>query len=292
VDATGFAARLPETLEMADDALARFPRYLPVEEWTAGVNPYWVFSIWRAICFTWMGRLPEALENMERGARLAEEDDTLEATGYTLLRTAEPAFLSGDANRALACARKLEEVASRLGEPLNMAAVTQLAFAYAHLAAGRAADAIAPARAALALFGRVEGAFLGEAAAWLAEALLASGDAEAAEDAAKQAIEICRRSLRAHVEAVAHGVLARARLRRHGASARDAAESSLAEAAALIERTGATTLAPALCEWRAELAAVLGDSPARERLLREAQQGYASIGAPKKAERIAEELSA
>ena len=32
---------------------------------------------------------------------------------------------------------------------------------------------------------------------------------------------------------------------------------ALASAATLIERTGAKTLAPALCEWRAELAAVL-----------------------------------
>ena len=70
-----------------------------------------------------------------------------------------------------------------------------------------------------------------------------------------------------------------------------AAEASFAEVVALIDRTGATTLAPALCEWLAELAEVLGDGAARERLLREAQQGYTSIGAPIKAERIAAELA-
>jgi hypothetical protein len=121
----------------------------------------------------------------------------------------------------------------------------------------------------------VERVIAGEAAALLAEALLASGDAEAAEDAAEQAIELCRRSLRGHYEVVSHGVMARARLRRQGVSARGAAESSLAEAAALIERTGATTFAPALCEWRAELADVLGDD----------------AGAPKHAERLARELA-
>jgi hypothetical protein len=137
----------------------------------------------------------------------------------------------------------------------------------------------------------VERVVAGEAAALLAEALLASGDAEAAEGAAEQAIELCRRSLRGHYEAVSHGVLARARLRRHGASARDAAESSLAEAAALIERTGATTFAPALCEWRAELAEVLGDDAARLALLGEAQKGYGAIGAPRHAERLAREFT-
>lgn len=36
-------------------------------------------------------------------------------------------------------------------------------------------------------------------------------------------------------------------------------ESALADAAELIEHAGARSLAPALCEWRAELATVLGD---------------------------------
>ncbi|MBI1816954.1 MAG: hypothetical protein HYR72_18400 [Deltaproteobacteria bacterium] len=76
---------------------------------------------------------------------------------------------------------------------------------------------------------------------------------------AAEAIALCRRSLRGMYEAEAHGVLARALLHRDAAAARDAAEAALANAAALIESTGAKTLAPALCEWRAELAAVLGD---------------------------------
>ena len=71
-----------------------------------------------------------------------------------------------------------------------------------------------------------------------------------------------------------------------GAAARDAAEAALAEAAALIEQTGATSLAPALCEWRAELAAVLGDDAARADLLCQAQEGYEAIGAPRHAARL------
>ncbi|HZR79613.1 MAG TPA: hypothetical protein VFD92_00835 [Candidatus Binatia bacterium] len=46
------------------------------------------------------------------------------------------------------------------------------------------------------------------------------------------------------------------------------------------------TLAPSLCEWRAELAAVLGDEAARVERLSEAQQLYEQIGAPLQAERI------
>ena len=92
-------------------------------------------------------------------------------------------------------------------------------------------------------------------------------------------------------EAVAYGVLARALMRRDGTAARDAAEAALASAAELIERTGAKTLAPALCEWRAELAGVLGDDATRVQLLREAHRLYEQIGAPLQAERIGRLLS-
>jgi len=92
-------------------------------------------------------------------------------------------------------------------------------------------------------------------------------------------------------EARARWVLARSILRGDGAPAREAAEAALASAATLIERTGAKTLAPALCEWRAELAAVLGDDVTRVQLLRQAQQGYAEIGAPGHAERVARLLA-
>jgi len=50
---------------------------------------------------------------------------------------------------------------------------------------------------------------------------------------------------------------------------RDAVEAALANLAALIERTGARTLAPALCEIRAELADLLGDDATRDQLLRQ-----------------------
>ena len=170
-----------------------------------------------------------------------------------------------------------------------MVAATHLAFSYAHLAAGRAADAIEPARASLEGHGRANKANAGMSAALLAAALLEAGDLTAAQTTAAEAIALCRRSLRGAYEAAAHGVMARALLRRDGAGAQGAAEAALAEAAALIERTGAKLLAPALCEWRAELAAVLGDTALREQRLREAQHGYEEIGAPLQAERLARE---
>ena len=84
-------------------------------------------------------------------------------------------------------------------------------------------------------------------------------------------------------------MLARVLLRRDGAAASEIAEAALANTAALIDRTGARTLAPALCEWRAELAAVVGDDTTSETLLQEARQGYKEIGAPGQVARLERE---
>ena len=83
--------------------------------------------------------------------------------------------------------------------------------------------------------------------------------------------------------------LARALLRRDGVAAREPAEAALERAATLIERSAARTLAPALCEWRAEFAAVTGDESLCAQLLREAQQGYEAVGASGHAARLERE---
>jgi hypothetical protein len=152
-------------------------------------------------------------------------------------------------------------------------------------------DAIEPARVVKAMLARTEQVMIAMGPRLLAEALLESGDLSAAISEAEHAIQLARHSFRGNLEAEAHGILARALLRRDGAAARDAAEAALASAAELIESTGAKMLAPTLCEWRAELAAVLGDATTRERLLHEARQGYEAIGAPGQAGRVARLLA-
>jgi class 3 adenylate cyclase/tetratricopeptide (TPR) repeat protein len=290
-DSSGFAARFAESLQVAEEGFERFPRDIPPEEWSIGVSPHSWYSIWRGFALTWMGRLPEALEELSRCRRLAEEDGTLEMVGYAHSFVSEVHYHAHDAERLLASARQVEEISQQLGDHPVMVAHAQHAIAFAHLAADRAEDAIGPARTGLEILGRVEKQHAGRTAWILAEALLASGDLPGARSAASQAIVLCRRSLRGNFEAASHGVLARALLRSEGAAASDAAEAALAEAAALVERTGAATLAPALCEWRAELAAVRGDEAERLRRLGEARELYAAIGAPAHAARLSAQLA-
>ncbi|MCX7065724.1 MAG: hypothetical protein NT024_14430, partial [Proteobacteria bacterium] len=148
------------------------------------------------------------------------------------------------------------------------------------------------ARAALAIHRNVMKEHEGMSATLLAMALLASGELAAAHGAAEEAIQICARTQRKQYEALAQGVVARSLLRRDGAVARSAVEAALAAAAALIELTGARTLAPSLLEWRAEMAAALGDQAERVRLLQQAQSLFAEIGAPLQVQRIAALLGA
>jgi adenylate cyclase len=292
VDALGHGSRFSEALRKVDEVLPSIPRHVQAVRELVGFHPHPGVVYWRGICLYWVGRLEEGLEALAVARRMCDDDDTPEVAAYAWCLAGEACRHAHDANGVLASAQQVEAISRRLGEPPVLGALVQLTYGYAHLVAGRPADAIEPARASLHLFGLSNKADEGWSAALLAEALLQTGDLAGAQSAAEQSIALCRRSLRGNYEAESHGVLARALIRRDGAAAREAAEAALANAAVLIERTGAKLLTPALCEWRAELAAVLGDAAARERLLQEARSGYLAIGAPLQAERIARELAA
>ena len=292
VDAFGYSGQLPEALRLAEEGLARFPQDIPAAEWITGFNPHGWFAGWRGISLTYMGRLQDAMEQLRAMGRLGEQDGTPELTGYASGFMAYVGYYACDAEHAMESARHFEGISRNLGDPPILFSFVQLALSHAYLASRQATDAIESARLALELFGRVEKQYAGHAALLLAEGLLQAGEIPSAVFAAETAIAECQRSLRGNIEAAAHGALARALLRRDGAAAGDVVEAALDRAAALIERTGARTLAPALCEWRAELAAVLGDDATQKQLLQQAEQGYAEIGAPGHVQRLAAQRQA
>ena len=77
--------------------------------------------------------------------------------------------------------------------------------------------------------------------------------------------------------------LARVLLRTDGAGARDAVHAALTRAEVLVDETGANAYAPLIHLERAELARLIGDGPARERQLREAQRLFVEMGATARA---------
>jgi len=291
-DALGHSVQISEVLTLAELGLTKFPRTIPPEEWTWGFNPTTPISFWRAVCLLWTGRLGEGFAEFERTRRWAAEDGTPEALAFLFAWQAEAFYHMREPDKARASAIQSQQSSRNAGDPPHMAGYAQMAVAYAHLAAGRPADAVEPARMAKAMLARAEQVVIAMGPRLLAEALLETGDLAAAVSEAEHAIQLARHSLKGNIEAVAHGILARALLRRDGVAAREAEERAFASAAELIERSGAQVLAPHLLEWRAELAAVLGDEASRKSLLEQAIDGFESIGAPLQAVRIRKATSA
>ena len=101
-DALGIAGRRAETLQLAEEGLARFPRHSPADEWLLGLNPIWLFSLWRGMTLSWMGELAKGIDELKRAHRLAEEDGTPEGSDMALAFLVEVHCRAHDANAAMA----------------------------------------------------------------------------------------------------------------------------------------------------------------------------------------------
>ena len=298
-NATGFLAdaflytgRLPEALAVAEKGMAEFANDVPRSEWLQGFNPWSVLHFWRSTCLALTGRLAEGLASYEEGRAIVEADGSPEAAAYLWSWAALAYLTAGDIPKVVECAEEVDKVCTALGDPLTIVAHRQLCRTYAALGTGKPQEAVETARAALAIHKVGERQHAGMSAMLLAQALLFSGDPAGAVEAAEESVEMCRAMLRANLEAQAQGVLACALLARDGAKAKARAEAALGRAAELIERTGAATLAPSLLEWRAALAATLGEAQAAGELLHRAAAGYEAVGAPLQAGRVRMTLAA
>ncbi len=279
-DSFVYAARLQDSIAVADDALARLKQEVPRAEWLMGFNPHSALKFWRATCLVFTGCLAEGLGEYEICHGLALEDETPEGACYVWSWSALAYLTAGDLERVAACSGEVDRLCTLLGDPPTLVAHRQLCQAYLHLGSGRAAEAIAPISAALATHRHSERQHAGMSAMFLAEAQLQTGDAAAAVATAEESIGFCHQSLRGNIEAQALGVLARALVERDGPKAMPQASEALERAAALIESTGARTLAPLLAVWRAQLAAAAGDQAAQADCLQQAIALFEEIGAP------------
>jgi hypothetical protein len=133
VDALAFAA-LGSRPTNGRGAAALVARHVPAAQRIFGIEPHLVPLFWRGYCLVWMGRLGEGLDTLGRCASMADDDGTPEMAGYALAQAAEGYRLAHDVDRALATARRVEEISRRLGEPPVMAGMAALASGYAHLA--------------------------------------------------------------------------------------------------------------------------------------------------------------
>jgi class 3 adenylate cyclase len=280
MDALATANNRTVVLPMAEEGLARFPRHTPRAYWLTGLEPYTLFSWHRSVSLMRMGRLSEGIAELERCRSFAEEDQTPQPVGYIFCEAAETYHRANDPDRALQCARQAAEIAARMGRPPNMQQVEARASASALLAAGRFAETIDLAQRYLA-----NKPFLGPVDVFLSEALLGGNDTRAALDIAHRVVTTLHRAL--YYAAIGWGVIARALMRQDGLKERGAIASALANASSAIEQSSSYLLSPHLLEWRAEFAALAGETGDQRQLLAEAEAGYATMGAPLQVSRIA-----
>ena len=127
--------------------------------------------------------------------------------------------------------------------------------------------------------------------AFLAEAYLVAGDAGRARETAELAVATARRRHTPVYEIVAQLALARVLLATDGVAAATAIDAALDAATALMEATDARLYAPPIHVERARLARLRGDAAACERELDAARRLFIAMGAPARAERIAQEVA-
>jgi tetratricopeptide (TPR) repeat protein len=236
--------------------------------------------------------LDDATQELRRTLKIAAEAHSLELECWARLHLGWIAEVSGDAQEVLEQARRVLQVAQKLGSPPNHTLLPHWLFSGWHLLAGRWEEARESAERSLAIArdARVELASEPGRLNSLAEAFLGSRDWAEARQTAETAIAGARRSRTKGYEVQAHRLLALALLHSQGTRAEPQIEAALAQAEALIAETGARVHTPKLLEARGEVARVLGNEAEWERQLGEAHRAYTEIGATGHAERLAREL--
>lgn len=224
-----------------------------------------------------MGRLPEAVADVERSIEMARRRHESETLVWALTVSAQLSWIAGeeaDPAPAAEAARIAEDSGNITALVLALRSV-----ALTHLAAGRPADAIASCERALDEGRRSHSGLFEEAQLLgaLARARLAAGVMAGANAAADEAVAAAR-AQRARVTE-AQVLLARAHVRRATGRAPAEVRADLDAASAVIEEAGALMYEPFVVEERARLD---GDAA----LLLEARRLYAEVGATGHAARL------
>jgi class 3 adenylate cyclase len=265
-----------------DEALAFARREPDLGAPVLGFPAWQVLRSLRAQLRAFSGRLDRHLPELQgtardRGAHPASQLMASFFGAHVAERMGEPAH-------ALDLARRATEVAEQMGFGESYAKLSLgralLASAAWDEAAGVLAEGFSDLRRR-----RVYGYLLPAFHAALARAQLGRGDVAAARETCEAALALAPGG--SLFAADAHQVLARARIRAEGASAREEIETLLQAARRLGDACGVLCVAPAVAEAAAELARAGRDEEAAARALVAAYRGYQEVGASGHATRLA-----
>jgi tetratricopeptide (TPR) repeat protein len=286
------AGRTEEALQVTDDALAHPPSDLKLGASALGFSPFAFLTLFRGELLTYVGRLDEAREQLERVLTLARDlaEPEILALGHGFL--CYFARCLGDGEIARRHAPDAVKIAESTGSALSRT------FAYrglgiAHLMAQRWADAAAALEKALTIARETRtvlwvSPFI---LADLAEARLGLGQVELARETAESALAEGKRLGSKASECPAYLALARVLLATEGARAAVEIEALLSEALRGALGTGQRTYVPHVHLAAGELARVRDDTARRERELLEAERTFLAVGATPHAREVRRELA-
>jgi len=238
------------------------------------------FAAWPHI---WAGDLDEATLRLERGLRIARENDSLEVAGWLIGLEAEIKMLRGESSQRLA--RESYEIAERIDSDVSRTlAISNLAPALIADSDFEGAAALLERVVPLAATGfkHIEPDIL----SLLSVARSCMGDAASARDTAQRGLDLSLERRLYRGELLCRSALARVALD-HGPPAElDMARHQIDRAAAQALEIGLFDLLPEILELQAHIAERQDDSGAREGALRAALELYQRMSAPLQVERV------
>jgi tetratricopeptide (TPR) repeat protein len=242
---------------------------------------------------TMAGRPVGALEELERGLRIARDQGAAELESYIHTWGVQRAEILGETEAAMSHGRRAIDTAEKSGAPIALV-YANYCLGLAHCVAESWEEAASCVERALEIAREDEAAVLEEPLflGRLAEAYAGLGDGERARDTIERAIVLARERLLSHNEALAQIIRSRVLRRTAGLEAAEEIESALTEAERLVSSIGMGGHRPFIHVERAELARMRGDAAARERELREALRLYTEMGATRRVEQLTRELEA
>jgi class 3 adenylate cyclase/tetratricopeptide (TPR) repeat protein len=282
-----FSGRLQEALALSEEALALSDGDPRLGQDVVGFTPYVSVVLIRSLLLMRLGRIEAGREALAAARETARSFGDAEAVGTAHVFAVIAAQLSGACEHALDDARAAVEIAERRGSPFFLAG-SHSALGYAYCLTDQWADGAAALEHALAIVAeRRTGAQIEPS--WLATL----GDAYRALGAHDRALATAERALalaRARGTDVwrLEALLSVARIRR---SLGDIDNDLFPEAAALLEATGAASLAPVVQLEHAQLARLRGDERQYAADVRAAHAGFTAIGAAGHAARLAADLA-
>ncbi|MFQ5458231.1 MAG: tetratricopeptide repeat protein, partial [Myxococcota bacterium] len=256
-----------------------------------GISPYIQTHFLGCFALTYLGRIAEARRLHDRCIELAEANGQAEIGGWVRGTFNLIAYLTGDPEGTLEAVRPSIEIAEKIGSALSLV-TARWSLGVAHVVRKEWKEAREVLERALEMSRSSQaGRFMeGRVLSYLSGAYLALGEQEEALRTAEEAVALSQARHTPNFECSSHLAVARARIAIDGAGAREAIETSLAEAERLAGKIAAVYWIPFIEEARADLAKLTGDDTARALALREAHRLFTDMDATVNAERIGKEL--